>query len=159
MRAFVPAVALALASLSCAAERAPGHNPATVRASLDSVLALHAEHFRAADIDALVGAYSANTVVRPAGMPPARGLEELRTAVASWLEAAPVKSLAYTTEDLSVFGDTAFHVTSFTGTVQPKGNADMDIQGSCALLWVHDAREGWKIERSLCNSGPAQARP
>lgn len=159
MRAFIPAVSLAFASLACTAERAPGHDPAAVRASLDSVLTLHAEHFRAADMDALVGAYSANTVVRPAGMAPVRGLEALRTAAASWIEAAPVKSLAYTTEELSVFGDTAFHVASFRGTVQPKGSADMDVEGSCALVWVHAAPEGWKIERSLCNSGPAQARP
>lgn len=82
MRAFIPAVALALGSLACATERVPGHD-----------------------------------------------------------------------------GDTAFHVASFAGTVQPKGSADMDVQGSCALVWVHAAREGLKIERSLCNSGPAQARP
>lgn len=159
MRPVVHAVALALASLSCAAERVPGHDPAAVRASLDSVLALHAEHFRTADISALVGAYSANAIVRPAGMAPVRGLDALRTAAVSWIEAAPVKSLAYTTEDLSVFGDTAFHVASFAGTVQPQGSADMNIQGSCALVWVHAAGMGWKIERSLCNSGPAQARP
>lgn len=159
MRAIVPALSLALASLACTAEPAPGHNPATVRASLDSILTAHAEHFRAADVDGLVGAYSANTVVRPAGMAPVRGIEALRSAAAEWIEAAPVKSLAYVTEDLSVFGDTAFHVASFTGTVQPKGSADMDVQGSCALLWVHGGRDGWKIERSLCNSGPAPARP
>jgi ketosteroid isomerase-like protein len=64
------------------------------------------------DMDGLVGAYSANTVVQPAGMAPVRGFEALRSAVAEWIEAAPVKSLAYTTEDLSVFGDTAFHVAS-----------------------------------------------
>lgn len=159
MRAVVPAVPLLFVSLSCSATIVPEHDPAVVRASLDSVLALHAEHFRTADMDALVGAYSANTVVRPAGMAPVRGLEALRTAAAAWIEAAPVKSLAYTTEDLSVFGDTAFHVASFTGTVQPKGSADMDVQGSCALIWVHAGPAGWKIERSLCNSGPAQARP
>lgn len=159
MRTVVHVVALALASLSCAAQRVPEHDPAAVRASLDSVLALHAEHFRTADIDALVGAYSGSSVVRPAGMAPVRGLEALRTAAASWIDAAPVKSLAYTTEDLSVFGDTAFHVASFAGTVQPKGSADMEVQGSCALVWVHAAGVGWKIERSLCNSGPAPARP
>lgn len=159
MRAVVPAVSLALASLACTAQLDPEHDPAAVRMSLDSVLTLHAEHFRAADMDALVGAYSANTVVRPAGMAPVRGLEALRTAAAAWIEAAPVKSLAYSTEDLSVFGDTAFHIASFTGTVQPKGGADMDVQGSCALMWVHAGPAGWKIERSLCNSGPAQPRP
>ncbi len=112
----------------------------------------------AADMEGLVEAYSENAVVRPAGMAPARGREAVRSAVASWIDAAPVKRLAYTTEDLSVFGDTVFQVASFTGTVQPKGSADTDIQGSCALLWVHDSPEGWKIERSLCNSGPAPAQ-
>jgi len=155
MRSIIAALSFALVAMACTAELVPGHDPAAVRASLDSILTLHADHFRAADMDAIMSAYSPNTVVRPAGMAPARGLEALRTAVASWIEAAPVKSLAYTTEDLSVFGDTAFHVASFVGTVQPKGSADMAIQGSCALLWVHSARDGWKIERSLCNSGPA----
>lgn len=66
-------------------------------------------------------------------------------------------SLAYATEDLSVYGDTAFHIASFTGVVQPRGSADLAVEGSCALVWVNDARSGWKIERSLCNSGPAAA--
>lgn len=158
MRVLVAAITLSLGSLSCAGERLAGHDPAAVRASLDSLLALHAEHFRAADMEGLVEAYSENAVVRPAGMAPARGREAVRSAVASWIDAAPVKRLAYTTEDLSVFGDTVFQVASFTGTVQPKGSADTDIQGSCALLWVHDSPEGWKIERSLCNSGPAPAQ-
>ncbi len=155
MRILIAALALSLGSLACAGERTSGHDRAAVQASLDSLSALHAEHFRAGDIDALVEAYSENAVVRPAGMAPARGREAVRSAVASWIDAAPVKSLAYSTEDLYVFGDTAFHVASFTGTVQPKGAADTDIQGSCALLWVHDSPEGWKIERSLCNNGPA----
>lgn len=162
MRAFIAVVALALGGLSCQGQIYPDDRTAEVRPALDSILAAHAEHFRTADIDALVGAYTENTVVRPAGMAPARGRAALRTAVSEWIAAAPVKSLAYATEDLSVFGDTAFHIASFKGTVQPRGSADMAIEGSCALVWVHDARLGWKVERSLCNSGPAltgSARP
>jgi len=155
MRPFIAAFALALNPLACESPERSRSPVADVRASVDSILAAHAEHFRTADIDGLVGAYTENTVVRPAGMAPVRGRTALRTAAAEWIAAAPVKSLTYATEDLSVFGDTAFHIASFTGTVQPRGSADMAIEGSCALVWVRDARLGWKVERSLCNSGPA----
>ena len=153
MRCRTFAVALVLGFPGCSGREGSDDRATSVRASLDSLLALHAQHFVSADIEDVIGVYTDSAVVRSAGMAPMRGHAAMRPAVAAWLAAAPIKTIAYTTEDLAVFGDTAFQITSFKGIVQPPGSAEMPAQGSCALLWVHEAQHGWKIARSLCNSG------
>lgn len=129
-----------------------------VRATLDSLLALHAQHFIAKDIDALASAYTEDAVVRPAGMEPLRGRTALRTALPAWISAAPITALSYTNEDLSVVGDTAFQVVSYAATAQPPDGAVLNDRGHCSLRWIRDANAAWKVDRSLCNSSspPAQ---
>jgi ketosteroid isomerase-like protein len=148
---------LVLAASACSAADG-SHDEATVRQVLDSTLASHARHFQHASIDSLVDAYTDSVVVRPQNVETVRGHEALRTTLAGWLKAAPIKTIAYTTEELAVHGDTAFHIASYKATLQPPGSVELIDNGRCTLLWLRDRRAAWRIHRSMCNSG-APPRP
>jgi ketosteroid isomerase-like protein len=153
-RLRLPVAVVALLA-ACAERPSPGR-AAALAAVLDSVMAEHARHFVAGDLDALVALYAESTEVRPAGMAPVRGREALRATLRAWLDAAPVKTLRYTTADFAPLGDSAFHIASYEGTFQPAGGPEVADRGSCALLWVWSAAAGWQVHRSLCNSSLAR---
>jgi ketosteroid isomerase-like protein len=138
--------------VACSAAR-PAQDVAAVRVTVDSLLAIHARHFREGNVDSLVGAYTDSVVVRPQNIETVRGHDALRATLAGWITAAPIKTIAYTTDELAVHGDTAFHIASYRATLQPPGSAEMTDNGRCTLLWLRDPRNGWKIHRSMCNSG------
>ena len=147
-------------AIACPA-RQSSTDVAAVRRSLDSTLVIHAQHFALDDPDSLASAYAEDAVVRPAHMEPLSGRAAIRTGLEGWLKAAPVKSVAYRTEDLAVYGDSAFHIVSYDAVVQPSGGADLADHGTCVLFWVRQTSAGWKIHRSTCNSSvplPAPGR-
>ena len=141
----------------CSAPR-PSSDLTAVRGSIDSTLAAHALHFQQGNIDSLVDTYTADAVVRPAGMEPFRGRDALRTTLASWLAAAPIRKLAYTTDEIVAYGDSVYQISSFEAIVQPPGAAEMTDRGSCMVLWTRAAGV-WRIHRSICNSRVPPSQP
>lgn len=160
-RPFRPLCCGAALLLGCTTPPASAGHGAALAASLDSLMAAHAQDFVANDLDAVIASYTDSAVVRPAGMEPIRGRDALHTALRAWLDAAPITALRYTTEDFVAFGDSAFHIASYQATVRGLDGAELRDNGSCALLWVWTAA-GWQVHRSLCNSSappaPAQAQ-
>ena len=147
-----------LAALAACSRGGPSKDIAVVRGTVDSLLAIHARHFREGNVDSLVGAYTDSVVVRQQNVATVRGQDALRATLVGWIKAAPIKTIAYTTDELAVHGDTAFHIASYKATLEPPGSAEMTDDGRCTLLWLRDRRTGWKIHRSMCNSG-APVRP
>ncbi|MDQ3997646.1 MAG: DUF4440 domain-containing protein [Gemmatimonadota bacterium] len=147
-----------LAILAACTRSGPSEEDAAVRGTLDSLLAIHARHFRDGNVDSLVAGYTDSVTVRPQNVETVRGRAGLRATLVGWIKAAPIKTIAYSTDELAVHGDTAFHIASYKATLQPPGGAEMTDNGRCTLLWLRDPRSGWKIHRSMCNSG-APVRP
>ncbi len=152
MKAVVRMSPLILFLVTACISRTGAIDVAQVRKTLDSTLAVHARYFQEGDVPALVEAYTEDAVVRPANMEPVRGREALRAVLPAWISAAPIKALEYTTEDLAVYGDTAFQINSYKATAQPPGSAEVTDHGTCVAFWSRDNRSVWRIYRSVCNS-------
>jgi ketosteroid isomerase-like protein len=151
---------LLLGVLSACSAARPSHDVAAVRGTIDSLLAIHARHFEEGNVDGLVEGYTDSVVVRPQNIETVRGHDALRATLAGWINAAPIKTIAYTTEELAVHGDTAFHISSYRATLLPPGGSEMTDNGRCTLLWLRDRAAVWRIHRSMCNSrAPVTQRP
>jgi len=151
---------VALLALAAACARpASSEDTGRVRTQLDSALAVHARHFQQGDIDGLVDAYTDSVVVRPANMEPVKGSDALRTTLTAWLKAAPLESVEYTTQDLVVHGDEAFHIVSYRAVIEPPRAGEVNDHGTCVLFWVRETTGRWRINRSTCNSSVPAPQP
>jgi ketosteroid isomerase-like protein len=141
---------LAVGALACG--KSPQRDLATTRAALDSLLALHAEHAIAKNVEAMVNTYAADAVVRSNHMEPLRGRPALRAFFTNLFAAVDVRALKYTTEKLAVYGDSAWQVSTYELKVQPAGAPEQVDRGSAIVLWVRDSTGAWLIQDDVINS-------
>ena len=109
--------------------------PDDIRREIEERLARHADAHARQDLDTAPQLYTHDAVVRPANMGPVRGHAELRTFFANWCAAMMVKEVAYSTEELDVHGDTAYHIGAYTGVQQPHGQARTFDRGRLHDRW------------------------
>ena len=133
----------------------PTADIAATRATLDSLLALHAKHAIAEDVDAMVNTYAPDAVVRSNHMEPLRGQSALRGFFTNLFAAVDVRALRYVTEKLAVYGDSAWQISTYELRVQPAGAPEQADRGSAIVLWVRDSSGVWRIQDDVINSSVA----
>ena len=139
-------------AVSCSTTR-DAANPAAVQATLDSVLAHHAELFRQKDVAALLDAYTDDAVVYSNHALPVRGRSALEPFLTAFTQGGDIQSLSYTTEELAVHGDSAWQILSYRAAVQPTGSSVVVADsGAGFALWVRGADGEWRIHRDIFNS-------
>jgi ketosteroid isomerase-like protein len=120
---------------------------------LDSTLAVHAQLFISKDLDALLEAYSDSPVVYANHTEPVRGRAALKPFLAAFTQAGDIRSLSYRTEELAVYGDSAWQILTYQVSVQPAGaSAPVSDHGSGFALWVRDSTGVWLLQRDIFNS-------
>jgi ketosteroid isomerase-like protein len=153
-------IVLAFVSLRCSA---PNRSDVTgTRTQLDSLLALHAAHFIAKDINAIANAYTEDAVVRSNHMQPLRGRAAIRDFVTTLLATVDIRTLKYTTEKIAVYGDSAWQIMTYELSAQSRGGPLQSDRGSAIDLWVRDTAGIWRIQDNVINSSvplPAAAQP
>ncbi len=84
-------------------------------------------------------AYTEDAVVRPANIEPVRGKAELENFSRRWFGAMRVRDASYTTEELDVYEDRAYHIGAYTGAYQPHGKETVPDRGSFMIVGFHAA--------------------
>ena len=150
-RLLVLALSIGL-GVSCSSPRAPVDTGA-IQHLLDSTLAVHAQLFINKDVDALLEAYSDSPVVYANHTAPVRGRAALKPFLAAFTQAGAIRSLSYHTEELAVYGDSAWHILTYQVSVQPAGaSVPVSDHGGGFALWVRDSSGAWRIQRDIFNS-------
>ena len=144
------AIAVAVAVVGCTSTPRTRNTPTT--ATFDSLLAAHAAHFIAKDIDAIANAYTEDAVVRSNHMDPIRGRAALRAFAQQLLAGVEIKALTYRTEKIAVYGDSAWQISTYDLTAQAAGSNPQTERGSAIDLWVRDSLGVWRIQDNVINS-------
>ena len=142
-----------------------GSQPATpvTSAVFDSLLALHAQHAIAEDLDGVVNGYTEDAVVRSNHMEPLRGRDALRSFFTGLFGSVNVRSLTYRIDKVATYGDSAWLVGTYELSVEVPGAPLQSDHGSVFALWVRDSAGVWRIHDDVVNSsvplpGPPPAR-
>lgn len=124
---------------------------AQVRLSLDSITQEHSRLIIAGDIEGIVNQYTPDAVVRANHAEPLRGHSAIRASLESTLANVSFHTLTYQTEDLAVYGDSAWHVVTcgFTGAAGGQAVAD---SGSAYILWTRGTDGAWRVKHDILNS-------
>jgi ketosteroid isomerase-like protein len=154
-------VGLALLTLTSCSAPQPSVDTADVRAAIDSTLEHHAQLFRSKDVAALLAAYTDSPTVYSNHTLPVRGRGALEPFLSAFIHGGNIISLSYTTEELAVYGDSAWQILTYRVSVQPTGaTAVVSDSGAGFALWLRDAAGGWRIHRDIFNSSvPLPASP
>lgn len=148
-RASSLAVFLLLVLAACTSGQSP--DVAEIRRTLDSRLQEHSRLIIAGDIAGIMHQYTPDAVVRANHAGPLRGHAAIRSFIEGMLASMAFHSLTYHTEDLAVYGDSAWHVVSygFTGAMGGQAMAD---SGSAYILWTRDNEGVWRVKHDILNS-------
>lgn len=157
MRQILCSLALTTCAVSCRA--GPPTDDAATRAVLDSLLAEHGQHAIREDIDAVLALYTDDIILRSNHMEPIRGKGALRSFFVQVFGAVDTRSLTYQTEELAVYGDSAWHIAEYEMTAQPTGAPVQSDRGSVFALWTRDATGTWRIHRDIVNSSVPLSQP
>ena len=146
-----PTVPILFAVVACACQAAPANDPAVVRSTLDSILAVHAQLYASKDLDALMEFYTSDAVVRAPHAAPVRGRDAIRSAIGGLLASYDISDLEYHTEELAVFGDSALQIGSYRWVLHAGGDA-MPDGGETFALWIRGNDGRWRVHRDILNS-------
>jgi uncharacterized protein (TIGR02246 family) len=142
---LLPAVVLT----SCRPD--PSTNAADTRRALESILEEHSRLIIAGDVAGILGQYTADAVVRSNHAEPLRGHAAIQAFVESMVANVSIHTLTYQTEDLAVYGDSAWHVASY-GLTGAMGTQAMADSGSVYILWTRGADGTWRVKHDILNS-------
>ena len=134
---------------ACAGDGPSNRDQSAAQAAIDRRLAEHAEILTRGDIDAALGLYTDGVVVRPANSPPLRDRAALRTFFSEWFAAMAIKEVRYTTEELTVYGDTAYQIGVYEATLQLAEQPEFTDHGSFMVMWVHGPDGLWRVHRNI----------
>lgn len=121
------------------------------RRALDSILQVHSRLIIAGDIAGIVDHYTPDAVVRSNHAEPLHGHAAIQAFVEGMLANLAFHSLTYRTEDLAVYGDSAWHVVTYAFTGAMGGQAMADT-GSAYILWTRGTEGVWRVKHDILNS-------
>lgn len=102
------------------------------------------------DADAAVALYTEDGMLMAPNAPAATGHDAIRAAFQEMIEAG-VGSLALTSDELEVFGDTAHEVGRYV--LEAADGSHLD-HGKYVVIWKR-TDDGWKLHRDIFNSDMA----
>jgi uncharacterized protein (TIGR02246 family) len=145
-----------MVATSCGAP--PSADRAAVQAVLDSTLAAHGRFAIAKNVDSLLTHYTPDAVVRSNHSAPLRGEAAVRPFIGAFLADVAFSELTYRTEQLAVYGDSAWHIVNFrfAATV---GGQPMADSGGAFMLWTRGTDGQWRIKEDILNSYVPLAPP
>lgn len=97
--------------------------------------------------------YTEEAVVMWPNGPATRGKAATEAAAKALLANATLSNVAFTTEDLTVFGNDALETGTYVMTITPKaGSGAINDKGKYMTHWKKQADGTWKIARDINNS-------
>jgi uncharacterized protein (TIGR02246 family) len=125
----------------------PAEDAAAVRAAIEAVNGQFQDAFAAGDAAAVAALYTADGQVLPPNAPAVTGTDALRGYWQGAMDAG-IRSVALSTREMEIFGDTAIELGGYTVAVE--GGQVVD-EGSFLVVWKR--RDGaWRLHRDIFNS-------
>ncbi len=124
-----------------------------VQEELELNLARHADAHARQDLETALDLYTEDAIVRPANMDPVYGHAGLREFFGNWWAAMEVQSVEYTTVELDIHGESAYHIGTYKAVQRPQSESvGVHDRGSFMLVWKLQGDESWKYRRGIFNS-------
>ena len=137
------------ATAAAASATTPAEDEAAVRAAIDAANKAWTDAFVRADVPALVTLYADDAVSYQAYSPPATGRAGIEAAFKRLFSQVKFSDIKGTTEDLTVAGDKAYELGSYSGMFTPAKGKAMADSGRYVNVWKRQADGSWKIWRDM----------
>ncbi len=152
---YLPCLVLLTLSLCACAPSEPAVQQPTTEADNAAIEQVGADFVRAhnaADIDGLVGLFTADAVRMPPNEPSAGGAAGIRGWFGARFEQATAEVSVFVGET-EIAGDWAYSRGTYTLTVTPKEEGEpMEDNGKWLNIMQRQADGAWKIHRNIWNS-------
>jgi len=146
------AVALVFVS-ACTVGRTSSGDPAASRAVVAAM-----EHYtaliRAVASDSIAAMYTEDGELLEAGMAPLRGPKEIREFLAQFDGKVVVDSASTVSDDVEVFGTTAYQWGSFSQVARVQDQPPGKFSGRYVARWRRTPEGQWKLTRLLMQPAP-----
>jgi uncharacterized protein (TIGR02246 family) len=146
-----------LVSLSVSLTGAPAKSEdiAQVRAAIEAGNLKFGEAVRKGDAAAIAALYSEDATLMPPDSDTIKGRQAIQ---ASWNRSLQmgIKDAVLTTVELSGAGDYAYEIGKVLLTIQPSGQATMQLEGKYVVVWKKAASGSWQLHVDIWNSLPAK---
>jgi len=152
-------IALSLIGLTLACSGG-GPNPSDPKIRQEVVAAM--EHYTAlikvVASDSIAAMYAADGELLEAGMAPLRGPKEIRAFLAQFDGKVVVDSASTVSDDVEVFGDTAYQSGSFSQVAKVQDQPPGKFSGRYVARWRRTPEGPWKLTRLLMQPAPPSAQ-
>jgi ketosteroid isomerase-like protein len=144
---------------SAAAAMPAPPDPAAVRQAIEAANAKGVEAWRNNnDFAPMLTNYEDGALIMQPGMPIIRGRAAWGEAVAGMMKTLDFKDMVFRTDDVTVSGDYAVEVGSYSWKLGPKGGKLAADSGKYLTVWRKQGDGSWKIIRDINNSDIAPAQ-
>lgn len=96
--------------------------------------------------------YAEDAILMNPNLPDVRGRANIEAFFRSVFAAVAIRAMTITLVDMTVSGNRACELSSFTQVVQPAGAPPAEDRGRVMLVWERDPDGTWRIRYALVNS-------
>jgi uncharacterized protein (TIGR02246 family) len=136
---------------------APGKSEdvAQVRSAIEAGNLKFGEAVRKGDAAAIAALYSEDATILPPDSTMIKGRQAIQASWNGSLQMG-IKDAVLTTVDVFGAGDYAYEIGKVLLTVQPSGQAAMQLEGKYVVVWKKAASGTWQLHVDIWNSLPAK---
>ena len=128
---------------------------AQVRAAIEAGNLKFGEAVRKGDAAAIAALYSEDATILPPDSTMIKGRQAIQASWNGSLQMG-IKDAVLTTVDVFGAGDYAYEIGKVLLTVQPSGQAAMQLEGKYVVVWKKAASGSWQLHVDIWNSLPAK---
>lgn len=136
-------VTAGLADAQTAVEKAK----AEIAATRDAFWAAHGK----ADAKALASFLTEDAQLLAPGMEDVRSRQAIEAAAVQMFQSMTVEGFTIVSSELTVHGDSAYELTTYSETLRPRGGQATPAKGRYLIVWKRDATGKWKVHRNMFN--------
>jgi uncharacterized protein (TIGR02246 family) len=129
---------------------------AQVRAAIEAGNLKFGEAVRKGDAAAIAALYSEDATILPPDSTMIKGRQAIQASWNGSLQMG-IKDAVLTTVDVFGAGDYAYEIGKVLLTVQPSGQATMQLEGKYVVVWKKSAAGSWQLHVDIWNSLPAKS--
>jgi len=151
------AVTLVGVFLACSSGRARSGD-AEARQAVVAAMEHYTALIRVVASDSIAAMYADDGELLEAGMAPLRGPKEIRAFLAQFDGKVVVDSASTVSDDVEVFGDTAYQSGSFSQVAKVQDQPPGKFSGRYVARWRRTPEGPWKLTRLLMQPAPPSAQ-
>ena len=136
---------IALVTASAEARTGADKAKAEIAAARDAFWAAHAD----ADARALASLLTEDARLLAPGMDDLRGRQAIEAGAVQMFEALAVEDFRIESSEITIHGDSAYEISTYSETLRPRGGAPSPARGRYLIVWKRDPAGKWKVHRNM----------